>query len=190
LESEANLREIQRLNRQLTSTVWDDYLKEQGSLNGITLKGEEKSEEAEWSEIMVDAGRRQRPITSEDGNPAIAAPIILRGQVIGVIEVEPGLDVREDDAIEMVQAVASHLAISLDNARLFEEAQEATAQEQHINEIVRQYQSATTVDDLLQITLTELSETLGAKNGMIRLGNPQKVSVAGKSQSDNQVSER
>ena len=113
-------------------------------------------------------------MTSDDGNHSIAAPIILRGQVIGVVEVEPGIDVREDDTIEMVQAVASHLAISLDNARLFEEAQETAVQQQHINEIVGQYQSATTVDDLLQIALSELGETLSAHNGKIRLGSPQR----------------
>jgi GAF domain-containing protein len=69
----------------------------------------------------------------------------------------------------MVQAVAQRLAVSLDRARLFEEAQETTAQEQRINEIVGKYQSAGTVDDLLRITLTELSETLGAHRAMIRL---------------------
>jgi GAF domain-containing protein len=174
LESEASLREIQRLNRQLTSSVWEDYLEGQGNLAGVTVEGDTKSDNVEWTQSMIEAGRRQRPMTSDDGNHSIAAPIILRGQVIGVVEVEPGIDVREDDTIEMVQAVASHLAISLDNARLFEEAQETAVQQQHINEIVGQYQSATTVDDLLQIALSELGETLSAHNGKIRLGSPQR----------------
>ena len=43
-------------------------------------------------------------------------------------------------------------------------------QEQRINTIVARYQSATSVDDLLRITLTELSEALGAQRGAIRLG--------------------
>ncbi len=55
-------------------------------------------------------------------------------------------------------------------ARLFEEAQETTAQEQRINEIVGRYQSAGTVDDLLRITLAELSDSLGARQAVIRLG--------------------
>jgi GAF domain-containing protein len=96
--------------------------------------------------------------------------VVLRGEVIGAIEVEPGDSAAQSDTVEMVQAIAQRLASSLDNARLYEEAQVATAQEQRINQIVTQYQAATTVDDLLRITLTELSEALGAQRGAIRLG--------------------
>jgi hypothetical protein len=67
--------------------------------------------------------------------------------------------------------VAQRLALSLDNARLFEEAQSTTAQEHYINDIVARYQTVNSVDDLLRITLTELSQTLGAQRGAIRLGH-------------------
>jgi hypothetical protein len=70
----------------------------------------------------------------------------------------------------MVRALSQRLAVSLDNARLFEESHEATAQEQRVSEIVAQYQSANSVDELLQITLEGLAETLGAEEGAIRLG--------------------
>jgi hypothetical protein len=69
----------------------------------------------------------------------------------------------------MMRTVTQRLALSLDKARLFEESQEATAQEQRINEIVARYQSVTNVDELLRITLVELSQTLGATGGAIRL---------------------
>ena len=95
---------------------------------------------------------------------------MLRGEVIGAIEVEAGDDAIQHDAVEMVQAIAQRLATSLENARLFEQTQAATTQEQRINQIVTRYQTATTVDDLLQITLTELSDALGAQRGAIRLG--------------------
>src|SRR5690606_26051157 len=101
----------------------------------------------------------------------VAVPVVLRGEVIGAIEVEPSEEIEAANTVEMMQAVAQRLAISLDNARLFEEAQAATAQEQRINQIVTRYQSANSVDDLLRITLTELSQTLGAQHGAIRLGN-------------------
>jgi GAF domain-containing protein len=100
----------------------------------------------------------------------VAVPVLLRGEVIGAIEVEPGEDTDETVSVDMVRAIAQRLATSLENARLYEEAQAATAQEQRINRIVSRFQTAATVDDLLQITLTELSETLGARRGAIRLG--------------------
>jgi GAF domain-containing protein len=173
LESEANLREIQRLNRQLTGKAWEDYLAAEESLAGITVDGSGKSIESSWTANMVEASQKQRPVVGQGEVATIAVPIVLRGEVIGAIEVEPGTDSRTDDTTEMLRAVAGHLAVSLDNARLFEEAQESTVQEQRINEIVGRYQAALTVDDLLQITLQELGNTLGAQRGMIRLGSPQ-----------------
>lgn len=173
LESEANLREIQRLNRQLTGKAWEDYLAAKESLAGITLDNTGKSIESDWSNSMIEASQKQRAVVSKALTPTIAVPIVLRGEVIGAIEVEPGEDSRTDDTAEMIRAVAGHLAVSLDNARLFEEAQESTVQEQRINEIVGRYQAAVTVDDLLQITLQELGDTLGAKRSSIRLGGSQ-----------------
>jgi GAF domain-containing protein len=80
--------------------------------------------------------------------------------------------------MEMVQAVAQRLALSLENARLFEETQQAASREQRINEIVGRYQAVTSVDELLRYTLTELSQTLGAERSAIRLG---KVNANGSS---------
>jgi GAF domain-containing protein len=171
IESETNLREIQRLNRQLTRQAWADYLKMDRRITGVTLEGQGFSNKAEWTSEMVESGQRRRPIKANvDGQRKVAVPIELRGEVVGAIEIElPKID-DEESTIDMIQAISQRLAVSLDNARLFEETQEATAQEQRVGELVSRYQSANTVDDLLQITLEGLIETLGADAGSIRLG--------------------
>jgi GAF domain-containing protein len=161
LESEASLREIQRLNRQLTHQVWENY--QHGHSNGVVLTRQGEPAKPDWTQSMVTASQTRQPVV----NGTIAVPLMLRGAVIGAIEVEPGKE--GQNAAEIVEAVASRLAINLDNARLFEESQQATAQEQHINAIVGQYQSALSVEELLQITLTELSQSLDAPVGKIRL---------------------
>jgi GAF domain-containing protein len=174
LESEANLREIQRLNQRLTKTGWDNYLGQRNSRAGVTLEADQVLQDADWTETLIRASQSREPIkTASGGEQIIAVPVVLRGEVIGAIEVEPGQELEETEALEMVQAVAQRLAVSLDNTRLFEEAQLATAQEQRINAIVSQYQAVSSVDDLLRITLTELSQSLGAQRGAIRLGNVQ-----------------
>jgi GAF domain-containing protein len=172
LESQDNLREIQRLNRQLTRAGWDDYLRQSSHAAGVTLQNERIVTETEWTDSLIEAARQRQVVTRPaNGRPGVVAvPVVLRGEVIGAIEVEPTESTLQRDAVETVQAIAQRLATSLENARLFEEAQAATVQEQRINQIVTRYQSATTVDDLLRITLTELSEALGAQRGAIRLG--------------------
>lgn len=172
LEAEANLRENQRLTSQLTTSVWAGYLGTSRDINAITLDQAEGVPQftGDWTDTMRESQRRLRPITrNENGQQVTAVPIVLRGAVIGAIEVSAE-DVRENDMIEMMNAVAQRLATNLDNVRLYEEAQEATLQEQKINTVVARYQAATSVDELLQITLSELSDALGAEQGTIRLG--------------------
>jgi len=172
-DAEANLREIQRLNQQLTKSGWSEYLEQPSATSGVTLGENRAASDAEWTDTLIQASKNRRPVVEEiNGRSAVVAvPVVLRGEVIGAIEVEPGEEVEAGNTLEMMQAVAQRLAISLDNARLFEEAQAATAQELRINQIVTRYQSANSVDDLLRITLTELTQTLGAERGAIRLGN-------------------
>ena len=117
--------------------------------------------------------------TERDGQRVIAVPMMLGNEVIGAIEIEAADTAQEADITEMVNAVAQRLALSLDKARLFEESQEATAREQRINEIVTRYQAVNNVDELLRITLQELSQSLGATHSSIRLGAAPVASLNG-----------
>lgn len=167
-ELETRLREIQSLNRRLTQKSWDDYLSTHQTVTGVTA-GETLETHAEWSDAMLEAGRRRRPILDVERG-VVTVPIVLRGQVIGAMEVATAQMPDDDDSLELMQSVAQRLALSLDNARLFEEAQATTLQEQRLNQIVTQYQAAPSVDDLLKITMSELQQVFGAAQGSIRLG--------------------
>ena len=183
LESETNLREIQRLNQQLTRSGWNDYLQTGKPVSGVTLQSDEVRATAEWSTTLLEASQSHQAVTSEhNGQRVIAVPMMLGNEVIGAIEVEAPDSAQESDITEMVNAVAQRLALSLDKARLFEESQEATAREQRINEIVTRYQSVNNVDELLRITLQELSQSLGATHSSIRLGAAPVASLNGEGQ--------
>ncbi len=180
LESETNLREIQRLNQQLTRSGWKDYLETGKPVSGVTLQHNEMIPNAEWTDALLEATQGRQAVTSErNGQRIISVPMMLGNEVIGAIEVEAAENTQESDITEMVNAVAQRLALSLDKARLFEESQEATAREQRINEIVTRYQSVNNVDELLRITLQELSQSLGATHSSIRLGAAPVASLNG-----------
>ncbi len=170
LEAEQNLREIQRLNQQLTRAGWEAYLRSRRTVTGVTLGADQPAAEGEWSAAQIEAGRRRQPVTVvQDGRAVTAVPMLLGEEVIGVIEIETEDPSQAANVVETVEAVAQRLSLSLDKARLFEESQEAAAYEQRINDIVARYQTITRVDDLLRVTLTELSQSLGAARGAIRL---------------------
>ena len=177
-QGDANLREIERLNHELTRTSWQDYMKVLQQSPGVTLSEDSLMPDAGWTDTLLQAQQERRSVSRLDGEQQIVAvPITLRGEVIGAIEVEPGGQSSGVDAVEMMEAVAQRLAISLENARLYEETQKAAAQEQRINDIAARYQQVSTVDELLRVTLQELSDTLGAQRGIIRLGKIQEVST-------------
>jgi GAF domain-containing protein len=175
-QADAHLREIERLNQELTRSGWSDYAQSAKQIPGITLAQNELTPEIGWTEALTKAQQERRAVSLEDRpRPLVAVPITLRGEVIGAIEVEPGAQSSGADALEMVEAVAQRLALSLENVRLYEETQKAAAQELRINEISAHYQEVTTVDELLRITLQELSKTLSAERGAIRLGSTEET---------------
>jgi GAF domain-containing protein len=138
----------------------------------VTLIENEILSESVWDDVLIEAAQKGEPIVRQaNGRPGVMAlPVVVRGEVIGAIEVELNETTDWQTSLEMLNAVSERLATSLENARLFEEARAATAQEQLINQLVTQYQASPSVDDLLRITLTELSNVLGAERGAIRLG--------------------
>ena len=169
-EYQNNLREVDRLNRTLTKQSWGRYVA-QATVDGATMSHDRVVLQADWSNAMRTASDKQETyIESSDETQLVAVPILLRGQVIGAIEVEIDTSANASDLGEMIQAISQRLANSLESARLFEETQEATLQEQEINEIVSHYEIAETIDELLQITLEKLQQSLSAEKGTIRLG--------------------
>ncbi len=105
-------------------------------------------------------------------------PLVVFGEVIGSL----GLDLYSADkkfssqAIESASIVGAQIAVSLQNLRLYNDAQERAEQLQRIarneallNTIVGRYQTISTIDDLLSLTVRELGQALNARRGRIRL---------------------
>jgi len=181
LESETNLREIERLNRQLTGQSWQQYISERGTDQfGIQIAGQEvQPGPINLTTIMQQAIQRQRLVVSEEnGEQVLAVPIQIRGQAIGVIEVRRPNDQSQSDIRNILQAVVERLAFSLENARLFEQARMSAEREQQINQISTRLQGLTSVEDVLTTALQSLGEALSAEQGAIRL-IPLDVSVSG-----------
>lgn len=171
-DAEKNLHEIQRLNRQLTGQAWKDYLMQPEIESGVLVnKDRQLRDFSEWTDNMKQAFHSQKTVVeSRDSHHIIALPLQLRGEIIGAIELETQQD-NPQYIVSVLEAISEQLAIRLDNARLFEETQRATAREQKLNEMIGFYQSADTVGELLEVTLKELCEVVDADEGSIRIGN-------------------
>lgn len=160
-------RENDRLNRELTQATWSEYLSQRSTMSGIDLQGDQITPAETWTPDLERARAAGEPVMQPN---VVAVPVMLRGEVIGAIEVDPGQSTPAETA-EVALAVAQRLAVSLESARLYEETRQSAFQEQQINEIAARFGTTGSIDELLRITLVELADTLGARGGSIRLGS-------------------
>ncbi|MBI5959490.1 MAG: GAF domain-containing protein [Chloroflexi bacterium] len=180
LESETNLREIERLNQQLTGQSWRQYLSERhGEKFGVRMVGNAaQAEEVDWTPAMRQAVERGRAVSQDDDTgQTLAVPVVIRGQPVGAIEVKlPPQSINQAEVRNIVQAIIERLAFSLENIRLFEQAQMAAEREQHINRMTAQLQGLTSVEDILMTAVSTLGQVLNADQGLIRLVEYEAVS--------------
>ncbi len=92
-----------------------------------------------------------------------AIPISSGKQVLGVLDVQQNIvnGLNEED-ISLLQSLASQVAISLQNARSFEQAKQQAELESLVNAIGQKIQRASTVEDTLQTAIREIGLALGA----------------------------
>ncbi len=182
-EAQANLATVERLNRQLTGRAWEDYLAGSAREFGVTVEGAHLHRRTDWTPALTQAAQAARPvIQDEDQNPVIAVPIDVRGQVLGALEVTLPAGISPQDAQDMIEVVAARLALALDNSRLFDETQTLAQQEHAINELGARLQAVGDVDEMLRVTLAELSRVLGAHHASVRLQAAPLLTPAGHGQ--------
>ena len=99
-----------------------------------------------------------------------AVPISLGDRVLGVLHVMHSVagGLKQEDA-DLLQALANQVAIALQNARLYEQAQQQAEREALINRISQSIQSAGSVPSALQVAVRELGQALGGATARVRL---------------------
>jgi GAF domain-containing protein len=177
-QTQANLREIERLNFQITGRAWSDYLRQQAESAAITLdfsQGQEVSE-ADWTPTLNESAANQRVITTlHNGQRIVAMPIRVGSETVGAMEFELDTsDVLPDGMLEMIEAVSQRLGLAMENRRLFDETQRTAQREAMINDIGADLQAASGVGAIMQKAARHLREALAAQQVTICLGAPLK----------------
>jgi GAF domain-containing protein len=124
--------------------------------------------------IALDMGKEamrfDNPLLPETRSE-MALPLISRGRVIGAVTIQstrPAAFSEED--ITVLQTMADQVANAIENARLFEGAQRLTQRERTISQITSKLRSALDLETILQTTVQELGQALGASEAVVSLG--------------------
>jgi GAF domain-containing protein/HAMP domain-containing protein len=90
-------------------------------------------------------------------------PIALRGEVIGELVVQsPSGRTWSPDEVDLIKAVAERVALSAENARLFEETTARADRERLVSEITGKIRSKNNPKVMIQTAIEELQAALGA----------------------------
>lgn len=120
---------------------------------------------------------------------SLAVPISLRGETIGVINIEETRKDRKDwqkEEIQAVQSVANQVGLALENARLFEQTLRRAERDRKVLEITGKIRSTTNPQEMVQIAIEELQNVLKASRAQILIQetNPAEDTPPSTNQSD------
>lgn len=96
-----------------------------------------------------------------DTKSELAVPLIARGQLLGVLDVqadETGFFTQE--TLSVLELLAGQIATALSNAQLYDVAERTSRHERALGAIDRRIQNAVDVDDILQTAVRELGKAL------------------------------
>ncbi len=99
-----------------------------------------------------------------DTRSEVAVPIVVAGEVIGVLDVQQttaGALTRAD--ADLLQSIATQVGVALRNAQAYERAERQIQREAVLNTVNQKLQAATTVEQVLKVTVDELGQALNAQ---------------------------
>jgi GAF domain-containing protein/HAMP domain-containing protein len=100
----------------------------------------------------------------------MAVPMLVSGKVVGVLDVQSEQVNRFSDTdVDIQTTLASQIAVALQNARSFTNAQKQAERESKLNAIAQNIQSTTTIEEAMQITARELGHALGKRQTLVAL---------------------
>ena len=154
---------------------WQDFMRTQRTDSIVTRAGAQA--------VYNFATLREQAIATKEisiGNVTqretipIAIPVVIRGQVLGVIEWEIPESEFSQNRILLAEELSARLAVSLDNARLVEAGRQTADNERIINTISAKISGQTDIEQILQTAIQEVGQVLRSPRVNIQL-NPNKT---------------
>lgn len=180
-QTQQALNEAKVLQSQYIKEGWNTFAKEEEIIGyRQTLAGGRKlSSTVDSDEIRQAMNRGSALIFHADGSTQEATmviPVKLRGQVIGVLNIQaPTKDRRwSQDEINLAETISDRLSLALENARLIENSQRQVIKEQTIGEITGKIGASINLKNILQTAVEELGRAMPGSEVMIQFKSDDK----------------
>ncbi|MDX9953056.1 MAG: ABC transporter substrate binding protein [Anaerolineae bacterium] len=147
---------------EMTYEAWQQLLLASSNLGYVSDRRATRPVGDVWRPEMQSALDTGRIVAGESG-ATLAIPILVREQVVGVI------DGRKKDGtawlpeeITLLQSLVDQLNVAVESARLYEESQRRAMRERLVAEVSGRLRASRDVETVLQATIRELGQALGA----------------------------
>jgi GAF domain-containing protein len=159
-ETRNALAEAQAVGRQFTREAWGRVPVEHKLLGyRYSVSGAAPLNEP----LDVSEFGQGQNATHADKSTQTVVPIELRGEVIGTLVVQsPSTNRLNQDHLNLIKAVAERVALSAENARLFEETTRRAERERLVSDITGKIRSVNDPQAMIQTAMEELRKALGA----------------------------
>jgi GAF domain-containing protein len=159
-ETRSALAEAEAISRQFIRDAWGRVPVEH-KLLGYKYSVTGAAPLNEPVDISEVGKRRGREHPKEANH--VVVPIELRGETIGTLVVQaPSTEKLNQDQIDLIKAVAERVALSAENARLFEETTRRAERERLVSDITGKIRSVNDPQTMIQTAMEELRKALGA----------------------------
>jgi len=159
-ETRRSLAESELISRRATRDSWS-RLPEQQKLVGYRYNVTGASPLREPIKF-TETGSTQSNGKGVETIQAIV-PIELRGEAIGQLVVQSPSGIQwNEDQLDLIKAVAERVALSAENARLFEETTARAEREKLVSDITSKIRSHNDPQAMIETAISELREALGA----------------------------
>lgn len=169
-ESTIRLKEMEHATRHRLQQNWEDFMYSQRTNQMMTQAGAQNI--FDFTQLRDQASQSGKfaigEVTERDTIP-VAIPIVIRDQVLGVIEWELAEADFNRNRLLLAEELASRLAVSLDNARLVQASQQSVENERVVNTISAKISGQTDIEQILQTAIREVGQALRAPRVNISL---------------------
>lgn len=123
-------------------------------------------------DVSQDPSWLSNPLLPET-KAEIAVPIILGEEVLGVLDVQQNsTNSLDDNDVDLLQSIATQVAIALRNARLYAEIQRQADQEALLNDISQKILRTTDMNSALQVAIRELGRATNVAQVKVKFNAP------------------
>jgi GAF domain-containing protein/HAMP domain-containing protein len=178
-ETQKALNELQTLHRQYLRHEWSQVFAEKGQsgfeyrfgkilpFSGDTADGVWKKLEESGQPVILTNEAEE----NSGSSTSLAAPITVRGQIIGYLnleELDPDRQWTEDE-LNFLREVANQVGLAIENARLIEQTQQRAEREHLVTQITTRMRESSDPQTIVETAIHELKQALRVKQVQVFL---------------------